>query len=178
VALIQAESPTLEVRPLSWIDIAILVAIIWFTFAAFHAGMIREVITLFGAGIAVALAGQFYEELAGELNVLDDEETAEVAAFALIFGAVILASQVVAMFLKQAASLMMLGLFDSVGGAFVGFAKGLVLVEMGLIFAITFTSLGLEKAVEDSALAPVFLEVAPFLKAFLPAEFKDAIDAF
>jgi membrane protein required for colicin V production len=164
---------------LSWIDIVILVAIIWFTYAAFHAGMIREVITLFGAGIAVALAGQFYEELAGDLDfAFDDEQTAEVLAFALIFGVVILASQVLALFLKQAASVMMLGLFDSVGGALVGFAKGLVLVEMGLILAITFTSLGLEKAVDNSALAPVFLEVAPFLKAFLPAQFKDAIDAF
>jgi membrane protein required for colicin V production len=164
---------------LSWIDIAILVTMIWFTYAAFHAGMIREVITIVGAVFAVALAGLFYEELAEDVRVaVDNEETARIIAFGMIFGATILASQLTALFLKQAASLLLLGLADSIGGAVIGFIKGFIFVEIGLILMITFESLGLDGAVEKSALAPFFLDFLPILKFILPAEFKEAIDAF
>ncbi|HLG11806.1 MAG TPA: CvpA family protein [Dehalococcoidia bacterium] len=164
---------------MSWIDVAILATMIWFTYAAFHAGMIREVITIVGAVFAVALAGLFYVELAEDVGVaVDNEETARIIAFAMIFGATILASQLTALFLKQAASLLLLGLADSVGGAVIGFIKGFVFVEIGLILMITFTSLGFDGAVEDSALAPFFLDVIPVLKLILPGEFKDAINAF
>jgi membrane protein required for colicin V production len=164
---------------LSWIDIAILATLVWFTYAAFHAGMIREVITIIGAIFAVALAGLFYEELAQDVLVaVDDEETARIIAFGMIFGATVLASQLIAVFLKQAASILLLGLFDSVGGAIIGLIKGFIFVEIALILFVTFESLGLNGAVEDSALAPVFLDALPFLKLILPAEFKDAINAF
>ena len=164
---------------MSWIDIAILATMIWFTYAAFHAGMIREVITIVGALFAVALAGLFYEELAEDVRVaVDDEETARIIAFGMIFGATVLAAQLSALFLKQAASLLLLGLADSIGGAIIGFIKGFIFVEIALILMITFESLGLQDTVEDSALAPLYLDVLPVLKLVLPAEFKDAIDAF
>jgi uncharacterized membrane protein required for colicin V production len=164
---------------LSWIDIAILATMIWFTYAAFHAGMIREVITIVGAVFAVALAGLFYGDLAEDVHVaIDSQETSRIIAFGMIFGATILASQLSAMFLKQAASLLLLGLFDSVGGAVIGFIKGFVFVEIGLMIMITFDSLHLNGPVESSALAPFFLNFLPVLKFILPAEFKDAINAF
>jgi membrane protein required for colicin V production len=164
---------------LSWIDIAILVTMIWFTYAAFQAGMIREIITIVGAIFAVALAGLFYTELAQDVHVaVDNEETARIIAFCMIFGATILASQLAALFLKQAASLLLLGLADSVGGAVIGFIKGFIFVEIALIMMITFGALGLEDTVEDSALAPFFLDILPVLKLILPGEFKDAINAF
>ena len=164
---------------MNWIDAIILASIAWFTFAAFHAGLIREVITIIGAVFAVALAGLFYMELAEDIGVaVDDKQTAEIIAFATIFGAIVLASQLMALFLKQAASLLMLGVFDSMGGAVIGLLKGFVLVEIALIGAITFPSLGLERAVDNSAFAPFFLDALPILKAILPGEFKIAIDSF
>jgi membrane protein required for colicin V production len=164
---------------LIWIDVAIIGVMAWFTYAAFHSGMIREVITILGAIFAVALAGLFYQELAEDVHVaVDDEESARIIAFAMIFGATVLASQLTALFLKQAASLLMLGLFDSLGGAFIGLLKGFVFVEIALIVGITFPSLGFTGAIENSALAPIFLDFLPFLKWILPAQFKDAIDGF
>ena len=164
---------------MSWIDIAILAVMAWFTYAAFHAGMIREIITIVGAIFAVALAGLFYQELAEDVRVaVDDEETARIIAFAMIFGATVLASQLTAVFLKQAASLLLLGLFDSLGGAFIGFVKGFIFVEIALIIGITFTALGFRGAIESSALAPIFLDFLPFLKWILPAQFKESIDGF
>jgi hypothetical protein len=56
--------------------------------------------------------------------------------------------------------------------------KGFILVEIGLIVAITFQSLHLLDDVEESAFAPLFLDILPFLRYILPSEFKAAIDDF
>lgn len=164
---------------MNWIDIVILASLAWFCYSAFHAGLIREVVTIMGAVFAVVLAGLFYENLAEDVKVaVDNEQTARVIAFAMIFGATILASQLLAIFLKQAASLLMLGVFDALGGALIGLLKGFIFVEIGLIVAITFPTLGLERAVDQSSLAPFFLDIIPVLEHLLPAEFKNAVDAF
>jgi membrane protein required for colicin V production len=164
---------------LNWVDAVILGLLAWFTYAAFHAGLIREVITIVGAVLAVFLAGFFYTDLAKDVLVaVDNERTARIIAFAVIFGATILASQLLAIVLKHAASLLMLGIFDSLAGAIFGLAKGFIFVQIALIFAITFPSLGFDPAVRGSALAPFFISVLPVLKVLLPAEFENAIDAF
>jgi len=164
---------------LNWVDAFIVGMILWFTYSAFHAGMIREVVTIIGAIFAVALAGLFYMNLAEDVGVaIDNEQTAQIVSFAIIFGAVILASQLIAVFLKQAAQLLMLGIFDSIGGAFVGLTKAFILIEIALIVAITFESLHLRDNVEASAFAPFFLDFLPILKYILPGEFNTAIDNF
>jgi membrane protein required for colicin V production len=168
-----------EVCRLNWVDILILAVIIWFAYAAFHAGLIREVVTIIGTIFAVALAGLFYLELSEDIKVVvDDTETAEIIAFAVIFGATLLASQLLALFLKQAASLLLLGLLDSIGGAVIGVAKGIILIEVALMAALTFPSLGFVNAVEESLFAPFFLDLLPFLKYILPGEFDTAVDEF
>ena len=164
---------------MNWVDVVILATFAWFTYAAFHAGAIREIVTIVGAVFAVALAGLFYEDLAEDIKVaVDDVETARIIAFGTIFGATVLASQLAALFLRQAASLLLLGIFDSIAGAVIGMVKSFVFVEMGLVVAITFTSLGLEGAINDSALSPFFLDFLQVLKHILPAEFKTAISGF
>ena len=164
---------------MNWIDAVIIVALLGFTYSAFNAGLIREVITIFGAIFAVALAGLFYTDLARDIDVaVDDFETSKIIAFATIFGATVLASQLLAIFLKEAASLLLLGMADSLGGALIGLVKGLIFVEIGLIVAITFPSLHLEGAVRDALLAPFFLDALPVLTRILPGEFKTAVDAF
>jgi membrane protein required for colicin V production len=163
----------------NWIDAVIIIILVWFSYAAFHAGLIREVVTIIGAVFAVALAGLFYTDLAKDVDVaINNSQTSEIVAFGMIFGATVLASQLIAIFLKQAASLLLLGLFDSIGGAGIGFLKGFIFVEIGLIIAITYPSLGLKDAVENSALAPVFLDILPILEHILPNKFKIAIQEF
>jgi uncharacterized membrane protein required for colicin V production len=164
---------------LNWVDAVILAIIAWLVYAAFNAGLIREVITILGAIFAVALAGLFYNELAKDVDVaVKDIETSRVIAFAVIFGAVVLASQLVAMFLKQAATLLFLGIFDSLGGAIFGLLKAFVFIEIALIFAITFETLNLEDDVDGSTLAPFFLDALPVLTRILPDEFQIAVDEF
>ncbi len=164
---------------MNWIDALIIIILVWFSYAAFHAGLIREVVTILGAIFAVALAGLFYTDLAKDVDVaINNTQTSEIVAFGMIFGAVVLASQLIGMFMKQAASMFMLGLFDAMGGAFIGFLKGFIFVEIGLIVAITYPSLGLSDAVHNSAIAPLFLDLLPVLEHILPGKFKIAIQQF
>lgn len=164
---------------MNWVDAVILAMFVWFTYAAFNAGLIREIITILGAVFAVVLAGLFYTDLAQDVDVaIKDIETSEVVAFGVIFGATILASQLLALFLRQAANLLFLGIFDSIGGALFGMAKAFVFVEMGLMAAITFETLGLREAVRASELAPFFLDVLPLLTGILPDRFENAVEAF
>jgi len=164
---------------LNWVDAVILASLAWFTYAAFNAGLIREIITILGAVFAVALAGLFYAELAKDIDVaVNNPEASRVAAFAVVFGAVILASQLLAMFLRQAATLLCLGIFDSLGGAIFGLVKGFVFMEIALIFAVTFHNLNLNDDIGRSTLAPFFLDALPVLTRILPGEFKTAVDEF
>ena len=164
---------------MNWVDVLILATLGWFVFAGFHAGLIREAVTIIGAVFAVALAGTFYKELATDIEVaISDDQTAEIVAFGVIFGATVLASQLLALFLKQASNLLFLGLFDSMGGAGIGFVKAFVFVEIALIAGITFESLGVAKVINDSILSGFFLNLLPVLKHILPGEFKTAIESF
>jgi uncharacterized membrane protein required for colicin V production len=164
---------------LNWVDAVILATLAWFVYAAFNAGLIREVITILGAIFAVVLAGLFYKELAKDVDVaVKDLETSRMIAFAVIFGATVLASQLIAMFLRQAATLLFLGIFDSLGGAVFGLLKAFVFIEIALIFAVTFESLNLVDDVKGSTLAPFFLDVLPVLTRVLPDEFEIAVEEF
>ena len=164
---------------MNWVDFFILAALVWFAYAGFRTGMIREIVTIIGAIFAVALAGLFYRDLATDVKVaVDNQQTAEIIAFAMIFGAVVLASQLTASFMRTAASMMMLGLADSMGGTIIGALKGVVLVEIALIVAVTFTSLNLKDDVDGSFAAPFFLDLIPFLQHILPDEFTTAINEF
>jgi membrane protein required for colicin V production len=159
----------------NWLDGVILAVLIWFIFAAFTAGFIREVVTIVSAILGVVLAGLFYERLADDLKTfIDSDRAARTAAFLAIFGATALAGQVAAMLLKETASLLMLGTFDQLAGAVFGFAKGIVIIQVLLILFATYPSLGFGDAISDSSLSPLFIERAPILLRVLPAEFDAA----
>ena len=163
---------------MNYIDAAIVVLVAWFTFSAFSAGIIREVVTITGVALGVVLAGILYQDLAGDVKlVVDNENASSIIAFLIIFGACLLAGQLAGMLLKQTASLLMLGTFDHLFGAVFGFAKGMVIVEVALILFVTFPAFGLKDSIRDSLFGPLFLDGIPFLLQVLPVEFENAVDA-
>jgi len=164
---------------MNWLDIAIVLIIGAFTISAFSSGLIREVVTLVSAVVGVVFAGLFYDDLKRDLLVfIHDDEAALFFSFLALFGSVYLTGQLVAMMLKRTASLLLLGWADKAGGAAFGFLKGLVLVEVLLILFVTYPQIGLQRAIDGSALASVFLDAVPLLLAILPGEFRHAVDAF
>jgi membrane protein required for colicin V production len=164
---------------MNWLDVAIALIIVTFTLSAFSSGLIREVVTLVSAVTGVVFAGLFYDDLARDVLVfIHDKDSARFFAFLALLGSVYLTGQLIAMMLKQMASLLLLGWVDRAGGAAFGFLKGLVVVEVLLILLVTFPQIGLREDIDGSALASVFLDAIPLLLVLLPEEFERAVDAF
>ena len=163
---------------MNYVDIAIVVLVAWFTFSAFSAGIIREVVTITGVALGVVLAGLFYQDLASDVKIaVDNENASNIIAFLIIFGACFLAGQLAGMLLKHTASLLMLGTFDHLFGAGFGLVKGMVIVEVALILFVTFPAFGLKEHIRDSTFGPMFLDGIPVLLRILPVEFRNAVDA-
>lgn len=164
---------------MNWLDIVIILALIWFTVTAFTAGLIRELVTLAATFLAIAVAGLYYDNLAQDVLVfIDNPNIARAVAFLVLLASVFLMGQLVAFFLRRVVSLLMLGWADHLAGAGFGFLKGLLLVEILLILFVTYPQLDLDAAIDGSALAPFFLDGIPFLLKILPGEFKAGVDTF
>ncbi len=164
---------------MNWLDILIIVALIGFTGAAYSAGLIREVVTLTAVVAGIVIAGTLYDDLASDILVfIDNDSAAEAVSFLVLFGAVYIFGQIAAYMLKTGASLLMLGFPDKLGGAAFGLIKGLVIVQVLLLVFAGYSSLGLEGAVEGSELAGYFVDDFSLLLNLLPQQFEDRIDAF
>jgi len=164
---------------MNWLDVAIVIVIAWFTFAAFRAGIIREVVTVIALVVGVLAAGFYYDDLAENvLLFIDDDTAANVVAFVVLFGSMALGGQLAAILLKHVAGFLALGWLDHLAGAAFGLLKGLILVEVFLILFTTFPYLGLDATIRGSAIAPLFLDGGPALLKLLPGEFNSAVEAF
>jgi membrane protein required for colicin V production len=163
-----------------WIDLLIIAVIAWTAFAAFRAGLIREIIPLFSVILGAILASRFYDDLATNIDFLvDHEPTRKFIAFVAIFVGIVVIGHIASILLKTTATLFMLGPLDHVGGAVVGVLKGVLFVEI-IIFAATSFPVadGVTNAMNDSALAPFFIEQLPLMRSLMPSEVKEALDAF
>lgn len=164
---------------MNWLDVLILLVILGFVASAFSAGLIREVVTLAAVVIGIVVAGQLYDDLATDVLVfINNEEAARAISFLLLFGSVYLIGQLTAYMLKRIASLLLLGWADQLGGALFGLLKGVVVVEVLLILFVTYPQLGLEKAIDGSALSPLFLDRLSFVLRALPGEFDQQVEQF
>ncbi|MCY4638764.1 MAG: CvpA family protein [Chloroflexi bacterium] len=164
---------------LNWLDLAIIVILAALTWRAFAVGLIREVVMLAAVVLGAVLAGQVYRELAADAEiVLEDQRTRELVAFVAIFAGVVVLGQFVALFLRRAASLLLLGPFDRAGGAAFGLLKGVLIVEVLLVAVTAFpAAAGLAAAADASTLAPFFLEVFFVAEPLLPPEVTDLLVA-
>ncbi len=163
---------------MSWIDLVIVGVLAWFTFRAYANGLIREGVTLIAVILGVLLAGYLYDDLSNNLDFLiDDEPTRNLLSFGAIFIGIVVAGQIAGNLLKTTASLLLLGPLDHLGGAVFGFLKGLILVQVALIAFAVFPAMEfVSRGVDDSRLAPFFLETIPLAGFGLPGEFDTPLE--
>lgn len=167
---------------MNWLDGAIIALIVWLTYAAFKAGFIREMVTVVATILGIIIAGLFYQNLAEDVLVFIDNETlARILGFAIIFGAIVMAGQMVAMILKPTINLMQLGIFDQLAGAAFGFVKAIVFIQIFLILFITYPKWGLDETINDSVFGSQTVRLVdkiPIIVKMLPAEFEGEVDRF
>jgi uncharacterized membrane protein required for colicin V production len=163
----------------NWLDIAIIIVVLWFTYSAFQAGFIRETVTIVAAVLGVVLAGLYYRDLADDVLVfIDNKQVANIVAFGVIAGSTALAGQLLALVLKPTVNLIQLGIFDQLAGAIFGFAKAMVFIQVFLIVFITYPRWDMQETISGSLFGSLIIETAPVMVKVLPQEFKGAVDSF
>jgi uncharacterized membrane protein required for colicin V production len=163
----------------NWLDAVIVVTILWFTYAAFQTGFIREAVTVMAALLGVVLAGIFYTDFADDvLLFIDNDVTANIVAFALVFGAVALAGQLLALVLKPTVSMLQLGIFDQLAGALFGFIKAMIFIQVALIVFVTYPKWDMDETIQDSVFGSLIVEKTSVLVKVLPDEFEAAVDDY
>jgi membrane protein required for colicin V production len=160
-----------------WIDLLIVGVVAFLTFRAFANGLIWEVSSLVAVILGVVLAGLLYSDLAESIEFLIDSNTwRNIISFVAIFAGIVILGQLAAHAARRVAALLLLGPLDHLGGAAFGFAKGLLVVQVALfVVAIYPPSDEIAAAVDDSAIAPLFLDDAPVAEVALPGEFDNAL---
>ncbi len=160
---------------MNWLDIVIIVAIGIATFIGLRKGIIKAVLSLAGLVVGVVLAGRYYIPFSEQLVFIPQAGLAKVAAFAIIFIGVMVIATVLARLLKRAASAIMLGWANRLGGGILGFVLGAIFC--GAFLAMWVKFLGMTGAIAESTIVPILLDRFPRVLALLPEEF-DAIRAF
>ena len=156
------------------LDIVLIVALVVPTFIGLRQGIIKAALSLAGIIIGVILAGRFYQPLAQQLAFIPDENIAKIVAFAIILVGVMVITAVLARLLKFAASMVMMGWVNHLGGAVFGFLRGAIFMGALLATWVKFFGTGIAT---ESFLATVLLDKFPLVLALLPEEF-DAIGDF
>ena len=160
---------------MNWLDIVIIVAIAIAILIGLRIGIIKAILSLAGLIVGVILAGRYYDPFYHQLSFIPYENAAKVVAFAIILIGVMVIAGVLASLLKWAASAIMLGWVNRLGGAVFGLVLGAIFC--GALLAIWVKFFDITAAISESNLAAILLDRLPMVLALLPDEF-DAVRSF
>jgi len=161
---------------MSWLDIVLIVILAVATVFGLKTGLIKAVLSLGGMIIGVTLAGNYYVALSERLTFISHEGTARVVAFAIILIAIMILASVIAKFLKQLTSLVLLGWVNRLGGAVFGLIMAGILCGAAIAAWVNFFGGG--STITDSTIAGILLERLPLVLALLPEEFDSVSSVF
>lgn len=159
-----------------WIDIIIIVALIIPIFTGLMQGLIKAALSLAGIIVGVVLASNFYENFAGVLGFISNEDVANIVAFIIILALVFIIANVIAFFLRATIKALLLGWVDRVGGAVFGFIMGAILISALLATVVKFFGEGM--VTEESTLGQFLLDQFPIILGLLPSQFDSIRDFF
>jgi len=157
---------------MNWLDIVIVVAVVIPTVIGLRIGMIKAALSLAGLIVGIIVAGRYYLPLSEQLSFISPASVAEIVAFAIILVGVMVIAGVLALLLKRAASVVMLGWVNHLGGAVFGLVLGAIFC--GALLATWVKFLGVTEAITESNLASILVDFFPVVLALLPDEF-DAV---
>lgn len=154
---------------MNWLDIAFVSIIAIATLTGLWLGLIKAALFQAGIIVGVILAGRFYTPLSEQLTFISQEGIAKIVAFAIILIGVMIIALVLARLLKWAASMMMLGWVNRLGGAVFGLLLGATICGAFLAAWVKFFGAG--ETITESIAAGILLGYFPLVLGLLPEEF-------
>lgn len=164
---------------MTWVDAAIVLIFLFFIVTAFQAGLVRELIAIGSTVLGVVLAGLLYDDVASTLlSPIGNEVTENVIGFLIIFGAITIAGQLLAMVVSPVVTVLQLGMMDQLLGAGFGALKAFVIIQVLLILFVTYPRYDLDDRINNSEFATLMLDVSRPITALLPDIFENQVEAF
>lgn len=160
---------------MNWLDIILTVVLVIPAFMGLRMGIIKAVLSLVGLVVGVVMAGNLYKPVSNIFSFINNEQVANVLAFALILVLVMVAAAFLARLLRTITKVVMLGWVDNIGGAVFGFLFGAIF--WGAILATWVKFFGSD-LVTGSFLARFLLDYFPLVMGLLPGEFDAVRDFF
>ncbi len=160
---------------MNWLDVVLLVLLVWSIASSLRKGLVREVVGLASVILALAASVWFYGTAGGMLSsYLSSKAVANLLGFFLIFCAVMLAGAVVNFALGKALKLSGLSIVDHILGAAFGALRG-ILISIALITGIMAFSQGDEPpaSIVRSRVAPYVIGAARAVSALAPHELTE-----
>lgn len=162
---------------MNWLDIVIIVVGLGLAILGLSKGLIRMAFSIIGLIGGIALAGVYYDSLAGFLSS-SGASWAGIAAFAIIVIATMIVANLVGSSIKKLTNLLLLGWIDHVFGSILGIIGGGMLCAAVLsIVSKYFPGWG-HDVVAQSTMAGLVMEKFPLLLGLLPDDFNFINDFF
>ncbi len=162
---------------MNFIDVIIIIPIIWGVYKGFTKGLVMQVATLFAFGAGIWVAHNFSSKLQTWLNL--EWKYAPILAFSILFLGVLLLVWMVAKFVTARVSDVSLGLVNRLAGAAFGALKFALILSV-LIFVLdsvekSYPTIEIKTKDESLLYRPV-AKIAPMLIPGLEAK-KFKVDA-
>jgi membrane protein required for colicin V production len=160
---------------MNWLDILIVIGLAAAAIGGLSTGIVRGVINLAGLILGIFLAGLYYENVAGWLTFIHNDSIANVVAFLVIVGIVMLIAGLVGALLHKLISSIFLGWLDHLLGGALGLLIGGL--AFGALLALWVKYFNAD-AVSGSFMARFLLKQFPVVLALLPSSFDSVRNFF
>src|SRR3954452_10329682 len=160
---------------LNWLDISLVLIILWSAFSGFRAGLARVVIGLV-ATVAGLIAGFWcYRLVAAKLLPWVKTETlANILGFLLILSGALAVGALIASLLSSLFKWIGLSWFNHLLGGLAGVLRGALIISALLDFFVAFSPSPTPAVLERSQVLPYVSHVSGWLVDLAPRELKDA----
>jgi membrane protein required for colicin V production len=161
---------------MNWLDIVIIILLIISAISGLISGFIKSAFSLAGLLGGIFLAGRYYVAFSGLFGFINNDNTARIVAFIIIFVAVMIVATILGIVFTKIISAVLLGWINRLLGAALGVLLGAIFI--GALLAILVKYTGSNSIITDSAMASFLLDRVPLVLALLPPEFNSVQQFF
>lgn len=160
---------------LNWLDIALVLVIIWSAVSGLRAGLARVVIALVATVVGLVAGFWCYRLVAAKLLPWVKTDTlANILGFLLILSGVLLLGTLIASMLSSVFKWIGLSWFNHLLGGVAGVLRGALIISALLDFFVAFSPSPTPSVLERSQVLPYVSELSGWLVNLAPRELKDA----
>lgn len=174
-----------------WMDIIVLIILIWFVYKDYSSGLIVSLFRFLGLILGIILSAKYgyfiVEFLSNKLSV--PGQISRILGYVIVFLIVVIIIQIIGNLIKSTLNVILLGWLDKFGGAILGFAKASILISLLFWGMIMLPANRLTQTIKYEAKSYIIFEnvaptiyniiVQPFIKkANIDQHFDNVSDKF